>query len=242
MPVPIVPLALGAGLALWTLYEQQHSKEKHAGAPAASVPAPASAVPPVPLLPGAQIYLPPVAAPDSIRNAFANALFSRNPTALRTTAQSLQALGYGDLAKPLLATADSLEHVPAVRGEWFPADYTPVHPSVVGARGRGRAGDDLEALVRIAGVGAWAGHPMGHRRAALLAWQRRRRAIGDELDALTPAAGVGNWPERTGFHPRPTPSSRFRRRVGAEEEPPIFVGEHPYAHRQRALRRILRTV
>src|SRR5581483_12277262 len=124
MPVPIVPLALGAGLALWTLYEQQHAKEKQAAA------APAVAIPPVPLLPGAQIYLPPVAAPESIRNAFANALFSKNPTALRSTAQSLQALGYGDLAKPLLATADSIDHAPVVHGEWNSADEMRVYPTV----------------------------------------------------------------------------------------------------------------
>ncbi|HVW28891.1 MAG TPA: hypothetical protein VG963_04025 [Polyangiaceae bacterium] len=61
MPVPIVPLALGAGLALWTLYEKQHAKEAHgAGTPAA----PVQALPPVALVPGAQAYLPPIAAPE----------------------------------------------------------------------------------------------------------------------------------------------------------------------------------
>jgi hypothetical protein len=241
MPVPIVPLALGAGLALWTLYEQQRSKEQHAAAPAGSA-APAGAIPPVPLLPGAQMYLPPIAAPESIRNAFANALYSKNPTALRTTAQSFQALGYGDLAKPLLATADNLEHVPAVRGDWFAGEASRVYPTVGGHHRRGRVGDDLEALVRTAGVGAWHAHPLAHRRAALLAWARRRRAIGDDLDALTRAAGVGEWPEDIPIHPDQARVGRARRRAAVGREPPIFVGAHPHAHRRRAIRRILRTV
>jgi len=94
MPAPIVPLALGAGLALWTLYEQQRAKEKH-GAPATT---PVTSLPPVPLMPGAAPYLPPVAAPEPIRNLMANALFSRNPVALRTAAKNIRELGPAHVA------------------------------------------------------------------------------------------------------------------------------------------------
>ena len=83
MPVPIVPLALGAGLALWTLYEKQHAKEAQGGGAQAPV---SQVLQPVALAPGAAAFLPPVVAPEPIRNLMANALASNNPAALRATA------------------------------------------------------------------------------------------------------------------------------------------------------------
>jgi hypothetical protein len=105
MPAPIVPLALGAGLALWTLYEQQKAKEKQG----ATSTTPVTSLPPVPLMPGAAPYLPPVAAPEPIRNLMANAIFSKNPVALRTAAKNIRELGYPDLATILESLATQLE-------------------------------------------------------------------------------------------------------------------------------------
>ena len=125
--VPLVPLALGAGLALWTLYEKQHAKEAHGGGAQAPV---SQVLQPVALAPGAAAFLPPVVAPEPIRNLMANALASNNPAALRATAQNLQGLGYGDLAGPLIARATAIESGPVVAAGWF-------EPETVACNNRG---------------------------------------------------------------------------------------------------------
>jgi len=173
MPAPIVPLALGAGLALWTLYEQQRAKEKH-GAPATT---PVTSLPPVPLMPGAAPYLPPVAAPEPIRNLMANALFSQNPVALRTAAKNIRELGYAELAAILDARAAQLEPPKAVAGAWF-GDHAGHHRAgMLGIhRRRARVGDDLEMLAQAAGVH---GDEILDRRRAFLRRARVSGALGD---------------------------------------------------------------
>jgi hypothetical protein len=239
MPVPLVPLALGAGLALWTLYEKQHAKEAQGGARA-----PVSQVlPPVALAPGAAAFLPPVVAPEPIRNLMANALASNNPAALRATAQNLQALGYGDLAGPLVARATAIESGPVVAAGWFEPE------TEVPWRTRpGAAGDDLDALVQCAGIGAVHARA-GAARAALLDRMRRRAAIGDEVEQLLRGASVGAWRGDFAGHRKAALRGWAQRRGIAGLEPPavppptgVFVGGHPYAHRRREIRRILRRV
>ncbi len=247
MPVPIVPLALGAGLALWTLYEKQHAKEAQGGGPSASPATPVQVLPPVPLMPGAQVYLPPIAAPEPIRNLMANALFSKNPVTLRTTAQNLQALGYGELAAPLLKYADSLQQLPAVRGDWF---EEPSPSPFVSPRRRDHVGDDFELLARTAGIGVGGVRARASgRTAALLEQLRRDAAVGEELDALVRTAGVGAWQGDAARHRLAALRGWAHRRAVAGLDPPsvpppsgVFVGGHPYAHRRRSLRRILRHV
>jgi hypothetical protein len=98
------------------------------------------------------------------------------------------------------------------------------------------AGDDLDALVRCAGIGA-----VGAYRGA-------RRAVGDELDDVVHAAGA--WYGAAARHRRAALRGWASRRHGvagldpASVPPPtgVFVGGHPYAHRQRAIRRMLRNV
>lgn len=99
MPAPLLPLALGAA-AVWafTQWKKDQPTTPYTGP-----------LQPVPLMPGAEAYLPPVSAPEPIRNLMANALYANNPTALRTTAKNLEALGYGSLAGPLLARADVID-------------------------------------------------------------------------------------------------------------------------------------
>jgi hypothetical protein len=174
MPAPIVPLALGAGLALWTLYEQQKAKEKQ-GAPATT---PVTSLPPVPLMPGAAPYLPPVAAPEPIRNLMANAIFSKNPVALRTAAKNIRALGYPDLATILESLATQLEQpTKAVAGAWF-GDHAGHHrAAMLGVhRRRARVGDDFEMLAAAAGV---SGDDLLARRRAFLRRVRVSGALGD---------------------------------------------------------------
>jgi hypothetical protein len=175
MPAPLVPLALGAGLALWTLYEQQRAKERH-GTPATT---PVTSLPPVPLMPGAAPYLPPVAAPEPIRNLMANALFSQNPVALRTAARNIRELGYAELAAILDARAAQLEPPKAVAGAWF-GDHAGHHrAAMLGMhRRRARVGDDFEFLAAAAGAGV-SGEELLSRRRAFLRRARVSGALGN---------------------------------------------------------------
>jgi len=63
---------------------------------------------PVQLQPGAEPYLPPVQAPDNLRNTFANALASGNPDAMLSTADTFRQLGWPGLAGPLESRAKQL--------------------------------------------------------------------------------------------------------------------------------------
>ncbi len=106
----ILPIALGA-VAVLALMEWQKKRE---GAP--------PALPPIPLQPGAEPYLPPVAAPDPIRNLIANALYSQNATAIETAARNLSQLGYGELALPLYTRATQLRQQSAAAGWTLPVE------------------------------------------------------------------------------------------------------------------------
>src|SRR5205814_2244703 len=113
---------------------------------------------------------------------------------------------------------------------------------------RAQIGDDLEALARTAGVGAVHARP-SDRAAALLDQLRREAAIGAELDQLARSASAGAWRGDMARHRLAAVRALARRRAAAGIDPPsvpppsgVFVGAHPYAHRRRALRRILRHV
>jgi hypothetical protein len=123
-------------------------------------------------------YLPPVAAPEPIRNLMANALFSQNPVALRTAAKNIRELGYAELAAILDARAAQLEPPKAVAGARF-GDHAGHHrAALLGIhRRRARVGDDFEMLAHAASVH---GDEILARRRAFLRRARVSGVLGDE--------------------------------------------------------------
>lgn len=98
--MPIV-LAL-AGLAALVLYEQHKA---HGGA----APTYGTA-----LVPGAEAYLPPIAAPDAVRIAYANAMYRKNPIEMVQCAQQIMAQypQFAMLAQQLSASYAQLTNNP----------------------------------------------------------------------------------------------------------------------------------
>jgi hypothetical protein len=103
MPLGLVALAIAAGIAY------MRSREAHAA----------------PALPGPAAYMPPIAAPDWARMAYAQAAASRDPIIMVQTAQLLQQRGQTELAQALSAQYQQLTNQPIPGVGWGAGGWAP---------------------------------------------------------------------------------------------------------------------
>ena len=93
------PLLLALPIGAYFLWKREN--EKGAAGPVTPSGVPVGTLPHVPLLAGAEKYLPPLNVPEAIRNTYANAWAAKNAAYVGVAAQQLRALGYVDLAAAL---------------------------------------------------------------------------------------------------------------------------------------------
>ena len=104
------PLLLALPIGAYFLWKREGDKDRGAAAAYPTTPSgvPLATLPHVPLLAGAEKFLPPINVPEAIRNTYANAWASTNAAYVGVAAQQLRALGYVDLAAALENRAGKL--------------------------------------------------------------------------------------------------------------------------------------
>ncbi len=129
----------------------------------------------VPLSPGAEKYLPPISAPESIRNTYANAWAEQNAALVGVAAQQLRQLGYIDLASALENRARMLAPVP-------PATPTAPAPAAAGAACGAEScnGCPSSSACGAFGGGSWF-RPRHNKRQLLMAKLKANPALARKL-------------------------------------------------------------